>query len=258
MPPGRDAPARARPSAPVVALVVTLVVVAVSALASWLVVPELIARAYRGDASVLNALIRGRALHSLDHYLDAWRRLAPALVVLEAVLGGVTAAVLWSRPALSRLTGLSGRRVLTIHLVFLVFAGTQVLEAAGQSEHWPFSNYGMYSAVQAPVISWVRLAGVTDDGEFWLDEVHLRPFTRDRISLILLGLMPKQAAWSARMDEALAGIGRLYVDGSRSGRHGGPPLRALRLYRLGWTLDASLANRAVPDSKELLGEHRLR
>jgi hypothetical protein len=39
-----------------------------------------------------------------------------------------------------------------------------------------------------------------------------------------------------------------------TGRQSGPPLRAVRLYALHWTLDSSAANAASPDRKQLIAQ----
>jgi hypothetical protein len=246
------------PLAPTLALFVTLGTVGVSAVVFSVVIPGLIVRAYQGEAGVLNALIRGQAIHSLEHYLLAWHRMFPALLILEAAVGATIAGILWSTPALSRMTGLRPTRVMTVQCVTFLLVGMQVIEMGLQLEHWPFSNYPMYSGIQPTRLSWVRVAGIVHGSEFWLSDSQIRPFAHDRISHALNRHVSSGPNWQARADDALAGILRLYEAGRQTGRHAGPPLLGVRLYRLAWALNPSLANQPARESKELIREYRVR
>lgn len=259
---------RHRCPTPLVVLAITLAVLGLSAFAFFWFIPTVIIRAYHGESlAALNALIRGQATHPVDEYLHDWHDLALAILVQEAALGMILAVLTWSAfqrfvdarlgppPPVNRFV-MSARRRATISAVVLLLVGMQIYDIARQQAHWPFSNYSMYSGVQQGTMWWFRIAGVTRDREVWLvPEEQLRPFDSVRIAYAFQNLVLDQP--DAAVNLELRNLYELYEAGRRSGAHGGPRLLALRLYRLEWRLDPSLANKNTPEKIEPLYEIRV-
>ena len=59
---------------------------------------------------------------------------------------------------------MSTRRLLVAHCIILFVIGGSLYDIGTRQEHWPFSNYPMFSTVhRQPTLTWLRLFGVTDD-----------------------------------------------------------------------------------------------
>lgn len=126
------------------------------------------------------------------------------------------------------------------------------------NEHWPFSNYPMYNRVpRKPTTSQLVLFGVTENApprEIPLvADRYTEPFSPKHLGSALAGLLRKPQG-RTRGREALRGCLANYDRLRRVQRHDGPPLRALRLYRLHWKLDPWARNVERPDRRELLLE----
>jgi hypothetical protein len=150
-----------------------------------------------------------------------------------------------------------GRRAL-LNLVFAGFIAGSVYDIAMDQEHWPFSQYPMFSEVwRSPRFSWLRLFGVRADGtEFPLEmNRFVAPFDQSRLSKALRQMLREPDAASrvrTAVEDCLARYEVLRV----TGRHEGPPLAALRLYELEWRIDPEAANVDRPDGKRLIAEVR--
>jgi hypothetical protein len=143
-----------------------------------------------------------------------------------------------------------------LSLVFAGLIGGSLYDIVRDEEHWPFSQYPMFSGVwRAPTFTWLRVFGVTAAGhEFPLDaNKYILPFDQSRLPKALRRIVasPERAP---RLPEALAGIFSRYHELAREGRHDGPPLAALRLYELEWTIDPHAANVDRPDWRRLIAE----
>jgi hypothetical protein len=116
-------------------------------------------------------------------------------------------------------------------------------------EHWPFSHYPMFSRVrQEARVLHHAIVAVPRDGsaEFPLyKSAHLHPFHwyRHRRAFKTMLEEPDRGVEAARI--GLADCLERYERNRRSGRHDGPPLRAVRLYRVEWAID--------PDAPDLIG-----
>ena len=149
------------------------------------------------------------------------------------------------------------RRVF-LSAVFLVLIGGSAYDVATEQEHWPFSPYPMFSGVwHSPTFSWLRLFGVTADGrEFALDaNQYVAPFDQSRLPKALKQML-QQPDGVARARVALADCLQRYDELRLEGRHDGPPLVAMRLYDLTWTIDPDAANVDRPDRRRLIAEVR--
>src|SRR5262249_46660523 len=123
------------------------------------------------------------------------------------------------------------------------------------TEHWPFSQYPMYSQTEkSHSLTAFRLFGVTQDGsEISLhdDMRYLQPFDNSRLPEAL-----ELVSESHQLKEAVLDCFLRYEALRRAGRHSGPQLKALRLYRVYWVLDPWARNVDHPNRKDLFVEVR--
>jgi hypothetical protein len=149
----------------------------------------------------------------------------------------------------------SGRRAF-LNLVALLLIVGSAYDIVADQEHWPFSQYPMFSGVwRAPTFTWLRLFGVTADGsEFPLDENRfVAPFDQSRLPKGLKRILEGRDG-PTRVRTALADCLARYEQLRREKLHDGPPLTALRLYELEWTIDPAAANIDRPDRREFVSE----
>ncbi len=257
----------ARTSIWIVAL--TALAVAASAFFVFSLVPSVIEHAYRGESiGPLNRMIAGQSEHPVEFYLSAWSAVAKGVLAAEVVLGFLLAVATF--PPLQRFadarvgplpTGsdtrerwrMSRARVALASSVVLVLAGAQLFDIAVQAEHWPFSHYNMYVTPATEALSLIEIDGVTRDGEVSLDPREFHPFDEVRLPYALSTILEGDD-WRSRAQLALRNLHELYEQGRSSGSHDGPHLESLRLYRLQWRVEPTLANRDRPDQKTLLYE----
>jgi hypothetical protein len=142
------------------------------------------------------------------------------------------------------------RRRLLANAVILAILGGQAAAIVTGRELWPFSPYAMYSNLRrGPTISRLWVVGVSEGGaETPLHGAMLHPF---RFSQLEAGL--------GRLDgevrrEGLSDLLRRYEVRRLAGRHAGPALEALRLYRM--TFDAAADGDRRPLARDLLAEVR--
>jgi hypothetical protein len=159
--------------------------------------------------------------------------------------GGASAA-----PAMLR------RRLLIVYALAAVILGGSAFDSVTDTEHWPFSQYPMFSMLDtAPNHSFtmLRLYGVTEWqplSEFPLDKnEYMEPFDNSRMPAALA-----RALQEHRLTPALEDCLQRYDALRASGIHNGPALRGLRLYRVTWISDPQARNASTPNHKELLGE----
>ena len=160
-------------------------------------------------------------------------------------------------PAEDQCGQLSRGRVYFVYLIIGVIVGGSLYDLARDSEHWPFSQYGMYSEVQRdPSLSVMRLFGVTRGESQEIPMLrfdYVQPLDQSRIRWAFedMNYRPnREQRMRAALSDCLARYERL----REAGRHHGPPLEAIRLYRLYWKLDPWARNANGPDRKELLFE----
>jgi hypothetical protein len=143
-----------------------------------------------------------------------------------------------------------------INLVLVAFIAGSAYDTITDQEHWPFSQYPMFSGTwSSPTFTWLRLFGVTADGrEFALDENRfVAPFDQSRLPKALRRMLELPDG-AARIRTALPDLFARYEQLRRDHTHEGPPIVALRLYELEWTIHADAANVDAPDRRRLLGE----
>jgi hypothetical protein len=145
-----------------------------------------------------------------------------------------------------------------VNLLLAGFILGSTYDIVTDQEHWPFSQYPMFSGVwRSPTFTWLRLFGVTADGsEFPLDENrYIAPFDQSRLPKALRRIVDKPSR-AASLPRALQDCLVRYDQLRADGQHDGPPLAAMRLYELEWTIDPEGANLDQPDRKELVAEVR--
>ncbi len=164
--------------------------------------------------------------------------------------------------------GITPLRLALVHLgLFVILAGSLFDIVTGR-EHWPFSPYPMFSSIEMePVEEKVRLYGVplaesnrgdaAASTEFpLLDAAALQPFDQARLNIGLRKLQRRAGGdgGDADLRVAMSEVLSRYEALRQAGQHDGPPLRAVRLYELSWTLDPLARNVAAPDARVLVLE----
>ena len=146
-------------------------------------------------------------------------------------------------------------RLVTVYALGAVIVGGSVYDCVTDREHWPFSQYSMFSGIEnrADDYTLLRLYGVTQRDplmEFALDKNdYIKPFDNSRMGAALLIALRQN-----RLTPALEDCLKRYNALAASGIHHGPALQALRLYRLTWTSDPRVRNLDNPDRKDILAE----
>jgi len=147
------------------------------------------------------------------------------------------------------------RRIWLVYAVIVVLGGGSLFAIINDAEYWPFSPYGMYSDMRRErSLTWLRLFGVTKAEEPQeiplLAPEYIQPFDQARL--------PKALSQMSRnpdkQREALRDCLRRYESLRQAGRHHGPPLQGVRLYRLEWQLDPLARNVDRPERRALILE----
>jgi len=225
--------------------------------------PVVIAKAYHGESlAILNHLIKGQATHPLTEYLAHWNRIASKVsfglailcaYILLAIVRVTREAPVGLHEAPGKVAMPKPRRLVVYGLGVVIFGGA-LSDLIRDTEHWPFSQYPMFSRIQvSKTYSTLRLYGVVQRSpliEVPLDSnVYLQPFDNSRLAAALEGALEEN-----RVDEGLTDCLTRYEALRRAGVHHGPPIAAMRLYSLTWKLDPSASNVERPDRKQLLAE----
>jgi GT2 family glycosyltransferase len=153
---------------------------------------------------------------------------------------------------------MSPRRLLLAAALVTATALGSLYDIVTDQEHWPFSPYAMFSYVERqPTLRVLRLFGVTGDAasdEFpLLDGRFIQPFDQCRLATALAGTY-YNAARRPLITPMLRDVLERYERLRLAGVHEGPPLQAIRLYELDWTLDPHAANLSFPDRRQQLAE----
>jgi hypothetical protein len=145
-----------------------------------------------------------------------------------------------------------------INLVLGTVICGSVYDIVTDQEHWPFSQYPMFSGVwRTPTFTWLRLFGVTADGrEVTLDaNRYVAPFDQSRLPKALKRMADSRDA-DATLHTALSDLFTRYEQLRRADAHDGPPIVAMRLYELEWTIDRQAENVDRPDRRRFIAEVR--
>lgn len=138
------------------------------------------------------------------------------------------------------------RRTL-VNLMLFGLLGGSAYEIGTRGEHWPFSSYPMFSKTrkEARVVHYALVAVPQSGAEAFplYQSKHIHPFLWYRQRAAFKRMLEKPDG-KAAAKEGLADTMARYERGRQQGRHEGPPLRALRLYRVEWSID--------PDAPDLV------
>jgi hypothetical protein len=121
-------------------------------------------------------------------------------------------------------------------------------------EHWPFSQYPMFSALETSrEFTALRLYGVSASGVELplLAYSYLAPLDQCRVSTAL-SWMARTADAEARFADVLRTVHQRYERRRAAGDHSGLALAGVRLYRSRWTLQPDAGNADRPDARELV------
>jgi hypothetical protein len=147
-------------------------------------------------------------------------------------------------------------RLLIVYALGAAILGGSLFSWVTDTEHWPFSPYPMFSWLSPRtdfLFATLRLYGVTQEqplSEFPLDRnEYLEPFDNSRLPAAL-DIAVREDRLTPVLKDCLERYEALRV----SGIHQGPTIRALRLYRVTWNLNAQASNVGNPGHRELLGE----
>ena len=132
-------------------------------------------------------------------------------------------------------------------------------DIATRQEHWPFSDYPMFSAIhRATVLEWPRLFGVTADGSeiALVSHEYLWPLDQSRLPIGLRHIYAIERN-PKRLHAALEDCLERYERRRIAGQHDGPALRGIRLYVVAWDIEPYARNIDQPRSRQLIGEASL-
>lgn len=150
----------------------------------------------------------------------------------------------------------SARRFFVYLLISGVVCGS-LYDIATAQEHWPFSDYPMFSTVhRKPALdNWYRVYGVTADGRevAILRYSELWPLDQSRLPLGIRRIAQTPGS-EMRVNAALTDILRRYEARRIAGEHDGPAFKGLRLYAVSWDLQANAANIDAPRERRLVAE----
>ena len=226
--------------------------------ASEILAPKMIGAVHRGTGvAALDRVLAGRDAHPAAYYVERWRAVSrPGFVVLSGLwlFFAVLAQPSISRALAKRLAVPPGetipvgvlpsvpRRRLVASLAVFITGGSLfelALDPPYRQEHWPFSQYQMYSLLPRNQVSMRRLYGVEKGGTgrevpLW-DGEYVYPFDNARLwfSWNRLDASPKR---ESVLPVALGDVLARYEARRARGLHDGPPLEAVRLYLIHWTL----------------------
>ena len=151
------------------------------------------------------------------------------------------------------------RQMLAHVLIAGVILGS-AYDIATRQEHWPFSDYPMFSAIhRATVLEWPRLYGVTADGSeiALVSHEYLWPLDQSRLPIGLRHIYATERN-PDRVHAALEDCLERYERRRMARQHDGPALRAIRLYVVAWDIEPYARNLDHPKSRQLIGEASLR
>lgn len=212
-----------------------------------------LAAAFRFDARARHYEHRLRYLHAYVRRTARLTRSTRRAVPLDGA-AFVTAHV--GRRA--RSVRMSAARYAMAHLVVAAVVLGSAYDIATGTEHWPFSPYPMFSAVERSyTLDSLIVMGVAADAT--RTEVPLRdrslidPFDQCRL-ITAFQRVRGGTDDGARLRMMLGDSLRRYEQRRQAGAHDGPALGAIRLYAAHWTLDAHARNVDTPDTRVLIGE----
>ena len=156
-------------------------------------------------------------------------------------------------------TSMSAPRLLFVNLLAAVLVLGSLYDIATGREHWPFSPYPMFATVdRGRTLTSLRLMGVTAEPTPreipLLDAGLIQPFDQCRLTTAFSRIYSSVDA-RPRLREMLRDSLNRYAAMKKAGTPGdAPPLRAIRLYEMKWTLEPDARNVDRPDDRRLVAE----
>ena len=147
-------------------------------------------------------------------------------------------------------------RLIVANCLIGALLAASAYDVVRDEEHWPFSQYPMFSRVaEKRELTWLRLYVVTPNGEEvpLLTHRQVFPFDQSRLSKALGAIRTRPDA-DVEIHDALADCLERYERLRQQRRHDGPPAARMRLYEVTWTLHPEAANLETPDARTLIGE----
>jgi hypothetical protein len=158
--------------------------------------------------------------------------------------------------------GLKKKREYLVYAVIFVITAGSVFDIATQREHWPFSPYSMFSSVRRDYsLTRLKLFGVTKTNttsEIPLTKPqYIQPLSDIQIQIALSKKKKlDDVSYEKYLEEALQHILSRYEVLRIAGKHDGPEILGIRLYRYEWKLDPMIHAPERPDARELIFEVR--
>jgi glycosyltransferase involved in cell wall biosynthesis len=153
---------------------------------------------------------------------------------------------------------MSSGRLIFVHLALAVLVGMSAYDIKTGQEHWPFSPYPMFAEVdERPTLTALRLFGVTDEVPPRLialrEDALIAPFDQCRLTTAFSQAYSdpeRRELLTELLDDSL----RRYESRRLAALHQGPPLHAIRLYSMEWSLDRAARNVDAPEGQRLLAQ----
>ena len=149
-------------------------------------------------------------------------------------------------------------RLFLVYVLGAFITGGSLLDLVADTEHWPFSPYRLVASVQESrsleALLLIGVAAGRPRQEILLTQFeYTQPFDNSRLRSSLGQIYDDRRE---HLSEAVRDCLVRYEALRRAGRHHGPALEAMRLYRASWDLDRWGRNVDHPDRKTLLVEVR--
>lgn len=165
--------------------------------------------------------------------------------------------------------GMPKHRVYLLSVVTVLFVAGSFYDIITNQEHWPLSNYPMFSGNKAEKhgdgINALWLYGVAQEEPHqeiaMTNNSYFKPVSSSKLKKALRKANKKRNP--EKRERELHGVVSDSLDryeaGRQAGRHDGPPIQALRLYAMEWEIDdqafeARGEDVDEPDQRELLIE----
>jgi hypothetical protein len=157
--------------------------------------------------------------------------------------------------------GMSKRRVLLLNSVIAALFIGSLFCLVFEKSYWPFLEYPMFSEVERKYsLSDWRLYGVTQEQPHneipLLASDYIQPFDQSPLGTALKKMKSNHNPESSQklLNRALLDCLERYEKLRLAGRHDGPPLQGVRLYKVRWHLDAWAENVDRPDRRKLIAQ----
>ncbi len=146
-------------------------------------------------------------------------------------------------------------RVMFVNLIVVWFVGGSLLLVVTERyEFWPILRYPIYANARSlPYYQTYRFYGILgDDREFPLSKPeYVYPFGMTKLETSLGRILRKRPG-AAEMKEVLSDVLGRYESLRLAGRHDGPKLSGIRLYRVRWDVDPWARNYPEPATAKTL------